>query len=385
MRFTPCLNKLFTIATLIAGVGVSTAARADVVKVGVLLSVSGPAAPFGIPERDTVQLLADKHNASVGPNGHKIELIFHDEQTNPTEAARGATKLIQQDKVQVIVGPTIGSSALAVMPIAAANSIPVLAPVGSIAATKEASFFPWIFRTCTNDEMLVIGAMEKGIFKKGYKRIAVMFQEDAYGKGSAAFAEKLAKEKNVEIVTSVGAAANSVDLTAAATKIRNAKPEAVLLWSSAPGMAAAFVRAAAQVGLTVPVIGSGALAQRSFISAAAGTAENVMLITLANWDDPAPKLANLDKVLRAGGKTPSGFGELLAASGMVALTEALKNVQGPVTGQKIRDALENLGEIENPYVDGRFGYSKTNHEGFGPDALHEVVIRDGKFKTVSSK
>lgn len=386
MRITQHLRKFTTLAALVAGLGVAGSVQAeDPIKVGVLLSVSGPAAPFGIPERDTIKLLAEKYNAAAGPNGRKLELIYHDEQTNPTEAARGATKLIQQDKVQVILGPTIGSSALAVMPIAAANSIPVLAPVGSIAATKEASFFPWIFRTCTNDEMLVLGAMEKGILKPGYKRIAIMFQEDAYGKGSTAFAEKLAKEKNIEVVTTVGAPANSVDLTAAATKIRNAKPEAVLLWTSAPGMAAAFVRAASQVGLVAPIVGSGALAQRSFIDASAGAAENVLLVSLANWDDPSPKLMNLGKVLRDGGKTPSGFGELLGASGMVALTEALKKIQGPVTGQKIRDALETLSSIDNPYVDGKFSYSKTNHEGFGSDALQQVVIRGGKFKTITDK
>lgn len=379
MRLTKHLRAFATLTVIAAGIG--SAQAQETVKVGVLLSVSGPAAPFGIPERDTVKILADKYNASVGPNGRKLELVFHDEQTNPTEAARGATKLIQQDKVQVLIGPTIGSSALAVMPIAAANSIPVLAPVGSIAATKEPSFFPWIFRTCTNDEMLVHGAIEKGIFKPGYKRIAVMFQEDAYGKGSTQLAEKLAKEKGVEIVATVGADAKSIDLTAAATKIRNAKPEAVLLWTSAPGMAAAFVRAANQVGLHVPVIGSGALAQRSFVDAAAGAADNVLLVSLANWDDPSPKLQALDKVLRAAGKTPSGFGELLAASGMVALTEALKKVQGPVTGAKLRDALESLGEFDNPYVDGRLTYSKTNHEGFGTDALQTVVIRGGKFKS----
>ena len=386
MRLTKHLRILAAFAAFTAGFGsVGSVHAAETVKVGVLLAVSGPAAPFGIPERDTVQVLADKYNASAGPNGRKLELIFHDTQTNPTEAARGATKLIQQDKVQVIIGPTTGSSALAMMPIAAANSIPVLAPVGTIAVTQQPSFFPWIFRACPNDEMLVRGSMEKGIFKPGYKRIAVMFQEDAYGKGSSQLAEKLAKEKGVEVVAMVGAETKSIDLTSAATNIRNAKPDAVLLWTSSPGMAAAFVRAANQVGLHVPVIGSGALTQRSFITAAAGASDNVMLISLANWDDPSPKLKALDKVLRAAGKTPSGFGELLASAAMVALTEGLKKVEGQVTGQKLRDALESLGEFDNPYVDGQLTYNSTNHEGFGTDALLPLMIRDGKFKTVVSK
>lgn len=384
MSISHQLQKFAVLAALVAGLSIAGPTQAeDSVKVGVLLSLSGPAAAFGIPERDTIKLLADKHNATVGSAGRKLELVFHDEQTNPTESTRGATKLIQQDKVQVIIGPTIGSSALAIMPIAAANSIPVLTPVATIAVTKEPSFFPWVFRICINDEVLVIAAMEKAIFKAGYKRIAIMFQEDAYGKGSTAFAEKLAKERGIEVVATVGAPANSVDLTAAATKIRNAKPDAVLVWSTGPGMAGAFLRGVAQVGLKVPVIASGALVQRAFIDSAAGAAEGVMLVGVVNWDEPSAKAANLGAILRAGGKTPTGFGELFSASAVVALIEALKKVQGPVTGQKIRDALDSMPNIENPYMDGQFGFSKANHEGFGADAVNtRMVISNGKFKTI---
>lgn len=386
MKVSTRFKHVVKTTLLVAACGIAAQGHAqEVVKVGVLLSLSGPAAPFGIPERDVVKILADKYNADGGINGRKLELVYHDDQTNPTESARGATKLIQQDKVQVIIGPTAGSAALAMLPIAAANQVPVLAPVGTISVTaKENNFFPWVFRTCTNDEILVAGAMEKGVFKAGYKKIAIMYQEDAYGKNSSAYATKLAKEKNVDVIATASAPGNAVDLTAAATRIRNANPDGVVLWTSSPAMGAAFMRAAKQVGLTAPVVGSGALLQRSFIDAAGGAAENVALVSIANWDDPSPKVANLGKLLRANGKTPSGFGELLTTSGIVALAEALKKVQGPVTGAKIRDALENVCDIENPYVDGRFCYNKSSHEGFGTDALTPVVVKDGKFKSMSA-
>jgi branched-chain amino acid transport system substrate-binding protein len=358
------------------------AVAADPVKVGVILSLNGPAAAFGIPERDALKLLVDRHNAEAGTR--KVDLVYYDEQTNPTEAARGATKLIQQDQVQVIVGPTIGSSALALMPIAAAARIPVLAPVGAIPVTaRESGYFPWVFRTCTNDEMLVMGAMELGIFKAGYKRVAIMYQEDAYGKNSSTYATKLAGENNVEIVASASAAGNAVDLTAAATKIRNASPDAVLLWTSSPVMGAAFMRASKQVGLSAPVVAAGALVQRSFIDAAGDAAEGVTMVSIANWDDPSAKLKALEGLLRANGKTPAGFGELLTTAAATALFAALKKVDGPVTGETIRDALEGVCTAESPYLDGRICYSKTDHEGFGKDSLKTVTIKGGKFHTVA--
>lgn len=356
----------------------------ETLKIGVLLSLSGPAAAFGIPERDIVKILADRYNAEGGIGGRKIELVYHDDQTNPTESARGATKLIQQDGVVAIIGPTIGSGALAMLPIAARAQVPVLAPVGTISVTaKQSGYFPWVFRTCPNDELLVSASMEKAVLKSGFKRLAVMYQEDAYGKNSAAFAERFAKEHGIEIVTQASAPATAVDLSAAATRIRAANPDSVLLWTSTPGMGAAFVRAARQVGLGAPIIGSGALVQRSFVEAAGPAAENVTILAFANWDDPSPKLKALDTLLRANGKTPSGFGELLTATGLVALVAAINSIKGPVTGKALRDALETLKALDNPYVDGKFGYSAESHEGFGADALRPVVIREGRFKNVA--
>lgn len=378
--------RLAHAAILTATFGVTAAHAEETVKVGALLSLSGPAASFGIPERDIVKILADKVNAEGGIKGRKIEVIYHDDQTNPTESARGATKLIQQDKVQVIIGPTIGSATLAVMPIASRAQIPVLAPNGTISITaKDSGYFPWVFRTCPSDEAMVSGTMAQSIVAPGYKRVAVMFQEDAYGKSGMSYVEKYAQAHNLEVVTSVSAPATAVDLSAAATRIRNAKPDAVLLWTSTPGMGAAFVRAARQVGLEAPIVGSGALVQRSFLDAAGPAANNVTIMAFVNWDDPSPKLKTLDKLLRDNGKKPAGFGELLTGTGMVALVEALTKIDGPVTGAKIRDALEGLCDIDNPYVDGRFCYSATDHEGFGGDALRPVVVKDGAFRSIFKK
>src|SRR5690606_6622022 len=132
------------------------------IKVGVLLSLSGPAAPFGIPERDIIKILIDKANAEGGINGHKIEAVYHDDQSNPTEAARGTTRLIRQEKVQVILGPSTGSSTLALAPIAAQAKVPVLAPVATQSVTNAShAFFPWLFRVAPASAVTMTAMMEK--------------------------------------------------------------------------------------------------------------------------------------------------------------------------------------------------------------------------------
>lgn len=359
------------------------AAADETIKVGGIFSVTGPAAPFGVPERDTVEILATNLNAKGGIDGKKIEVVFCDDQTNPTEAARCATRLIRQDGVIAIIGSTIGTGTLALMPVAKRAEVPVLAPVGTISVTdKSHDFWPWVFRIAPTDKVILSGIMERGVFKPGRKHFAVMYQEDAYGEAGMEYAKKLSQEHDIKVVAAVSAPLNAIDLTAQATNIRNANPDVVLLQTSAPALGAAFVRAAKQVGIEAPIIGSGSLNQQPFIDAAGGAGEGVQVVSMGNWNDPSDKQKALGEVLKAAGKEPKGYGELLSSTGFMALAEAVRRIDGEVTGSKIRDALETICDFDDTYIDGKLCYSPEQHEGIFQDSLITVEIRDGAFITI---
>lgn len=355
----------------------------DTIKIGAIYSLSGPAAPFGVPERDIVEALTKNLNAKGGINGKKIDLVICDEQTNPTEAARCATKLTRQDRVVAILGPTLGTSALATAPIALANKVPMLSPVGTIPVTsKDNAFWPWVFRTAPSDTLVINALFERAVFKPQRKRIAILYQEDAYGEAGMKLATQLSKERNFEIVAAVGAPLTAIDLTAAATNIRNSNPDVVLVKTSGPALGAAFVRAAKQVGISAPVIGTGSLNQRPFLDAAGSAAEGIQIVSIGNWDDPSERQKQLGEVIVAAGKTPKGYAELIGSTGAIAVFEAIRRVKGDVTGPAIRDALETICEYKDTYLDGNLCYSKDQHEGVFSDTLITVEVRDGKFKTV---
>lgn len=379
------MKTIFTtaIAGVVAAAFAVGAHAQETIKVGGIFSVTGPAAPFGVPERDIVQILADNLNAEGGVNGKKIEIIMCDGQTNPTEAARCATRLIRQDGVQAIIGSTTGTGTLALMPVAARAEVPVLAPVGTISVTdKEHAFWPWVFRVAPTDRVILSGIMERGVFAPGRKRFAIMYQEDAYGEAGMEYATELSLEHDIEVVAAVAAPLSAIDLTAAATNIRNANPDVVLLQTSAPALGAAFVRAAKQVGLEAPIIGSGSLNQQPFIDAAGAAGEGVQVVSMGNWSDPSEQQEKLGKVLAAAGKEPQGYGELLGSTGFMALAEAIRRIEGEVTGAGIRDALETICDFEGTYLDGKLCYSAEQHEGVSEDSLITVEIRDGKFVTL---
>lgn len=356
----------------------ATAQNAKPLKIGLLLSLSGPAAPFGIPERDAVKALADRVNAAGGINGRKIELVVYDDATNPTEAARGMRQLTQQDGVIAVIGSTIGSGTLAAAPIAAAASVPVLAPNGTDAViAKNKDYFPWVFRSLPSDSRSAKALLDRAL-EGGAKRIGLFFQEDAYGKGFYDMLTATAGDRGIEVVAAVSAPLTATDLGPQATRLRNAKPELVLVQASAPALGAAFARAAAQVGLTSPIWAQGALAQKSFLQAAGPAAEGIKMTVLANWEDPTPELAEFVKILTEAGTPPQGFGEIIAANAFHAIVAAIGKINGEINGKALRDALETVCEIK-AFTPGFTCYSANDHEGWTGDAMQPAVVKNGTF------
>ncbi|MDM0014923.1 ABC transporter substrate-binding protein [Variovorax sp. J22P168] len=361
--------------------GPAHAQSAPPLNIGLLLSLSGPAAPFGIPERDAVQAVAAKINAEGGVGGRQIVLSIYDDGTNPTEAARGATQLIQKDKVVAIIGSTTGSGTLAAAPVAMRNEVPILAPNGTLSVTsKDNKFYPWVFRSLTGD-LTNTDVLVKRAAEAGAKRIGIFYQEDAYGKNTADYMQEVAKRYGLEIAGVAAAPLNSTDLSPQAARIRNANPDAVLVQASAPALGAAFVRAAKQIDMKAQLWAPVGLGQRAFIDASGAAGNGVKLVVLANWDDPIPQLVPLGTLLKAAGKSPQGFGELIGANAILAIVEAAKKVRGEITGKALRDQLEVLCGLES-YTAGKACYSADNHDGWSADFLTTVEIRDGKFITL---
>jgi branched-chain amino acid transport system substrate-binding protein len=373
---------LRTVVSLLAGALVVSGAHAQgTLKIGVVLSTSGPAAVFGIPERDAIVVAADHINATGGVNGRKIELFHYDDKTNPTEAARGVTQLVSTNNVVAIIGPGTGGGALAAGPVAERLQVPLLVPAGTIAVTdRKNSFYPWVFRVGVNDLVTVRGILAD-IVKGGAKRVGVFYQEDAYGKAGADYAAELAKELGFQVADSVSAPYNATDVSAQVTRLRNAKVDAVFTQVAISSLGAAYVKAADQVGLKVPTYGGSGLVQKTFLDAIGKSGDGMRVTSIGNLaHDPSPSEAKFGEILKKAGKTPSGWMELIGSNGLMTVVAAAKKVSGEPTGASMRDAIETLCDFEI-YTRGRACFSKDNHDGFGESSLVITEIRDGAFRS----
>src|SRR6266851_5687993 len=190
-------NKMLKVTAMAVAVGLFAASASNAqsqapIKVGAVLSLSGPAAVFGLPERDAIEAVVEEINRTGGVNGRKIELVLHDDKTDPSEAVRGVTQ-VTRDGVVAIVGPSTGSGILAAGPVAERLRVPLLAPAGTASITdKKNSFYPWVFRVAPSDQT-DIHKILADIAKDGKRRIGVFYQEDAYGKVAIMAAIKAVK------------------------------------------------------------------------------------------------------------------------------------------------------------------------------------------------
>ena len=349
------------------------------VKIGAVLSMSGPAAVFGIPERDSLNSLIKEGGGTM--DGRKVDFVFCDDKTNPTEASRCVTQLINDEKVVAIIGPGTGSGILAAGPIAQRLQVPLLGPAGTVAITDKANaFFPWIFRIAPNDTA-GMESLWKQIVAKGAKKVAIVYQEDAYGKFGAEFAQKLSKDLGFTIVESAGVPYTATDLTPQVTKFRNAGAEAVFMQLSVTSLGASFLKAVNEVGLKVPLYANSGLAQKGFIDAAGPLGDGVRVLSIGNVVyDPTPPEQKLVAIMAKNGAKPQGWGDLLAGNGYMTIKAALARISGPVTGEKMRDTIESLCGFETLSM-GKGCFSKDNHDGWAADALVLTTIRGGQFRS----
>ncbi|HEY0658827.1 MAG TPA: ABC transporter substrate-binding protein, partial [Pyrinomonadaceae bacterium] len=141
----------FSFACVQKGGDVNTAggATGNTIKVGVYGDLSGQTASFGQSTKNGIQLAVDEINAAGGVNGKQIQLIIEDDQGQPQQATTVVQKLINQDKVQAILGEVASTNSLAAAPVAQGARIPMITPSSTNPKVTEVG--DYISRVCFID------------------------------------------------------------------------------------------------------------------------------------------------------------------------------------------------------------------------------------------
>jgi branched-chain amino acid transport system substrate-binding protein len=362
---------------------VITPALADSYKVGAVFSVTGRASFLGDPEKKTAIMLAEEINKAGGINGKKLELIVYDDEGDATKTNLAVKKLITQDKVCVVIGPSLSGNSLAVVPLAAQYKTPLISAAASykIVTDDAGKQRYWVFKVPQSDSMAV-EAIYNHMKKKGIQKIAIITGTTGFGKSGQSELVRLAPQYGVEIIANESYGPKDTDMTAQLTKIKGVAPQAIVNWSIGPTQVT-VLRNYRDLGMTnIPFYQSHGFGSKKNIELAAGAAEGVYT-PLGACATPAALPADHPQKKVAMGYNQSYtamYNEPVSTFGghawdsLSLAVDALKAVG--CDRSKIRDYLENKKGFVGQH--GVFNFSPNDHNGLvWQDAFNMIVVKNG--------
>ena len=349
------------------------------IKIGAVLDITGAGASLGVPERQTLELLAAQLNATGGIDGRKVELLIEDDQSTEDGAAKAATKLVTQDKVSLLLGASRTGPSLAMRPIAESNKVPMI----SLAANaKIVDGSQWVFKTAQNDRVVIENIVDVAK-EKGWKTVALVRDASAFGEGIKEMIDEVGKDAGVKVVATEKFAPDASDFTAQMVKVRGAGADVTLIWGIPPAAALAQ-KAYAQLGPKKPVIQSHGIGNKVFLDTAGASADGLIAplgrLLVADQlpaGDPQKKVLTdfINSYKAKYQQNPSTFAGH-AYDGFMVGTAALDKVG--TDPEKLRGEIENTKGFVG--ISGVFDFSAENHSGLDKTALAIVTVQDGAWK-----
>jgi branched-chain amino acid transport system substrate-binding protein len=351
------------------------------VRIGALFSVTGPASFLGEPEKNTLEMLVKEANAKGGIKGNKIELFIYDTQADVTKAKQLVAKLIKDDKVVAIIGPSTTGDTMAIIDDVEKANIPLVSCAAGVKITDPVK--KWVFKTPANDHVAAEKLLDYLAAKK-QKNVALITVSDAYGQSGREQLKSLAAKKGFTVVADEVYSPKDTDMTAQLTKIKGTKADAIICWGTNPGPAV-VTRNVKQLGIKIPLYQSHGVASKKYIElAGADAAEGVILPAgkLTIYDklkksDPQYKvLSEYDQAYRKNyGVEASTFGGY-AYDAFELIAEAIR--KSGTTPEQIRNGIEQLRKFVG--VSGIFTMSPTDHNGLDLSAFEMVKVVKGDWE-----
>lgn len=375
MKFT---MKKLAIGTALA-LGTLAAMAADTIKIGSVLSVTGPAAFLGDPELKTLQMYVEDINKKGGVIGRQLELVHYDDGSDAGKANGFGKRLIDDDKVDIIVGGTTTGATMSMAPLVEKAGIPFISLAGAVVIVEPVK--KWVFKTPHTDRMAAEKVFED-MKKRGLTKVALFSETSGFGQSGKKETEGVAAKYGITLVANETYGPKDTDMSPQLTKIRNVPGvQAVFIFGLGQGPAIA-TKGYKQLGMTLPLYHAHGVASDEFIKLAGAAAEGVRLPAaallvaskLAANDPQKPVAEGYTKAYSAKWKSDvSTFGGH-AYDGLMLAVDAIKRA-GSTDKTKVRDAIEATKGFVG--TGGVVNMSATDHMGLDLSAFKMLEIKSG--------
>ncbi|GAB3456352.1 ABC transporter substrate-binding protein [Insolitispirillum peregrinum] len=369
-----------TLASLLAaavlGLSAGPATAAEPIRIGSVLSVTGPAAFLGDPELKTLQMYVEEINKGGGVLGRPLELVHYDDGSDATKANSFAKRLIEDDKVDVIVGGTTSGSTMSMVPLVEKAEVPFVSLAGAVVIVEPVK--KWVFKTPHTDRM----AAEKvfaDMQKRNISKVALLSETSGFGQSGKKETEAVASKYGITLVANETYGPKDTDMSPQLTKIKNtAGVQALFVFGLGQG-AALVTKNYKQLGLSIPLYQSHGVASNEFLKLAGDAANGVRLPSPAQLipdklpagDPQKPVVTAYNNAFKARwNQDTSTFGGY-AYDGLMLTVNAIRKANS-TDRAKVRDALESTDLYIG--VSGAFGMSPTDHMGLTLDSFRMLSV-----------
>ncbi|MGL5166978.1 MAG: ABC transporter substrate-binding protein [Afipia sp.] len=376
------MNGLLLSASVVAGALCPALASAEtLVKVGIVQATSGgSAALYGVMQKNGAELAIDEINASGKLGDFKIVGIHQDDGGDRGQSVNIFQRLLFQEKVAIIFGPTLTSSAFAADPIAQKAQVPVIASSNTAPGVTDMGDF--IFRTSPPEGMVFPGVLSYVKTKYSPKTAAQIYGiDDTLMKTAYAVHKKALDDESIKIVSTETFQKGDVDYSAQLTKIKAANPDIIVVGGLAEETAN-IVRQARQLGIPQSTIIMGANAAISTklaeLAGAAAEGFTVGASWFIQYDSPRNK-AFVEAYRKRYNSDPDTFAAQ-AYTAVNIFADALKRAGGPTPSTALRDAIAATKDFDSNA--GSFSFDLKREPVVAPKVL---VMKGGKFVLADAK
>ena len=346
---------------------------AETIKIGLAAPLTGSSAQDGESIKNGVQLAVDEINEKGGINGKKVVIDVQDDKTDPKEAAIVANKLSGDKSVLAVVGHFNSSATLAGAPIYNKAGVVEISPGSSSPAVTKAG--DYTFRVITTDAFQADYVAKWAVNDLNYKKIAIIYENNDYGKGlSDVFAEK-AKAQGATIVSNDSyLAGETKDFSAILTKVKAEEPD-MLFIGGLYNETALIAKQARNMNLNAPIMGVDAIYSNALIELGGKSVEGVLLPGFFHEGTDNPVAQNFIKAYKAKYKQdPATY----AAYAYDAAKIVLDAIAKAGTDRKaIRDHIAKVKDFQ-----GSTGVNTFDENGDVMKDPLRLTIKDGKFQVV---
>lgn len=372
---------LAMVMVLAAGCGQSTssndgdAGSAETIKIGWIGALTGDGAVFGKTESQTIIMLAEELNAKGGILGKNVEIVTYDTRGDVAEAINATSKLINQDKVSIIVGPNASDQAIGMSATLEKGKVAGIATVATntkVTIDESGAVKPYNFRVCFIDPYQGAVAAGYAADKLGFKKAAILYDVASdYSQGLAQYFKETFVAKGGEIVAEEGFKAGDVDFKPQLSKIKDANPDCIFLPCFYKEVSLASKQAREDLGITATFIGGDALQSAQLMEMAKDAVQGTYVVNHIDYNDPA--LADLTNryTTRWPGDKPE-LNTYLGHDAFFLAVEAIKKA-GTADSEAVAKAIT---EVEFDGVTGKIKIDPATHNPLGKEAVMTKIEGD---------